>query len=101
MKIAFGFLPALFAIVAFLPVPTLALDSNAVSTADEFVTSGSADPNAGLPTANYGGAGSLMISPASAAKGEMQSLLKFNLAATKSTFDSTFGIGNWVITGIK
>ncbi len=86
---------------ALLPLSASALDSSQIATADAFVTAGSADPNAGLPTKNYGAAGALMISPAGSAKGEIESLLKFNLAATKSLYDSTFGVGNWVITGLK
>jgi hypothetical protein len=69
-------------------------------TADTFVTSGSGDPNAGSPTANYGAAGAMMISGSSGAKGTMQSLMKFNVASAKASFDSTFGAGQWTVNGI-
>jgi hypothetical protein len=69
-------------------------------TEDTFVTSGSADANAGSPDANYGAAGAMMISGSSGAKGQMQSLMKFNVASAKASFDSTFGAGHWTVNGI-
>lgn len=93
---------SLLVLATIVPISVSALDTpGTVATADAFVTAGSADPNAGLPNGNYGGAGALMISPAGSAKGEIESLLKFNLASTKTTFDTAFGAGNWVITGVK
>src|SRR4051794_4974761 len=93
---------SLLVLATLLPNSASALDApGTVATADAFVTAGSSDPNAGLPNGNYGGAGALMISPAGSAKGEIESLLKFNLASTKATFDTAFGAGNWVITGVK
>lgn len=95
------FLPrTLHALAMLAPITAAALDSSQVATADAFVTAGSADPNAGLPNANYGAAGALMISPAGSAKGEIQSLLKFNLSTTVSALNSAFP-GGWVITGVK
>src|SRR5262245_34090185 len=86
--------------LACLTTSATAIVVNIDPTADAFVTARSATPSAGLPTANYGGAGALMVSGAGTAKGEMQSLLKFNLAAAKTSFDATFGAGNWFIDGI-
>jgi hypothetical protein len=63
------------------------------STADAFL-SGAA------PTLNYGSAGTLAISPASAAKGEFDSVLMFNTASAVSQFNTTYGAGNWQITGL-
>ena len=68
--------------------------------ADAFVTAGSADPNAGSPTLNYGGAGTLQVSASGSTKGEIQSLLKFDLATAKASFDTTFGAGNWFVDSI-
>jgi hypothetical protein len=68
--------------------------------ADAFVTAGSADPNAGSPNANYGAAGALQVSGSGSTEGEMQSLLQFNLASAKASFDSTFGVGNWSVDSI-
>lgn len=70
------------------------------SFADTFVTAGSAATGAGNPGANYGGAGAMQISGSGTAKGAMQALLKFDLLTAKTTFDGTFGAGNWLIDGI-
>ena len=53
--------------------------------ADVFVTSGT-------PDSNYGGAGGLSVS-AGKSNGQLTSLLRFNLASAKATFDSTYGAG--------
>ena len=52
------------------------------------------------PTLNYGVAGTLAISPASSAKGEFDSVLMFNTAAAVSQFNTSYGAGNWTITGL-
>jgi hypothetical protein len=75
-----------------------------LGTVDAFVTSTSS-ANAS-PTRNYGAAGSLAISaPTSAApantKGEFQSMLQFDLALAKSTFDTQFGLGGWTVTSVQ
>lgn len=71
------------------------------TTADAFLASGSANNPQGtdLSGMNYGGAGTLAIAPASSTKGEFDSVIKFNTAAAISQFNSTYGAGNWVITG--
>lgn len=69
-------------------------------SADAFMTGGSADVNAGSPSLNYGGAGALMVSAPGSQKGEIQSLLKFNLAPVKTTLDGMFGTGNWLVDTI-
>ena len=45
---------------------------------------------------NFGGAGTLCVAPASAPKGEFQSVLKFNLANGVAQFNATYGT-NWTI----
>jgi hypothetical protein len=50
---------------------------------------------------NFGGAGALEISAAGLPNGEFQSLLRFDLASVKSGFDSTFGVGNWTLSGVQ
>ncbi|MEO6846875.1 MAG: hypothetical protein ABI443_05420 [Chthoniobacterales bacterium] len=72
--------------------------STIVSTADTFVTTG---PTNNLAGNNYGGAGTLMVASSSAAQGEMQSLLQFNLASTVSAFNTAYGVGGWAISSIK
>jgi hypothetical protein len=68
--------------------------------ADAFLTGGSADPGAGSPTNNYGAAGALQVSAAGSTKGGIQSLLKFDLASAKTSFDAIFGAGNWLVDSI-
>jgi hypothetical protein len=56
--------------------------------ADAFVFSGE-------PTFNYGGGGVFAVSAPGLPEGEFRSLLRFDLASAKSSFDLTFGAGNW------
>jgi hypothetical protein len=51
------------------------------------------------PTLNFGGTGTLAIAPASSAKGECDSVIMFNTAGAVSQFNTTYGAGNWAITG--
>ena len=55
-------------------------------TQDTFVSSANS-------TSNYGAAGALLVNAAGLPKGEFDSLLQFNFAAAKSSFDLTFGYG--------
>jgi len=72
------------------------------TTADAFVVTGSASNPLGsnLTGLNFGGAGTLAIAPASSTKGEFDSVIMFNTAAAVSQFNSTYGAGNWVVTGL-
>jgi hypothetical protein len=49
---------------------------------------------------NYGAAGTLAIAPASSAEGAFDSVLLFNTASAVSQFNSTYGAGDWTITGL-
>jgi hypothetical protein len=51
------------------------------------------------PTLNFGGTGTLAVAPASSPKGEFDSVIMFNTAGAAGQFNSTYGAGNWVITG--
>lgn len=70
-------------------------------TADAFLATGApANPaGADLTGMNFGGAGTLAIAPASSAKGRFDSILRFNTAAAISQFNTTYGLGNWQLTG--
>jgi len=72
------------------------------TTADAFLASGSpANPvGTNLSSLNFGGAGTLAIAPASSAKGEFDSVIQFSSVAAVSQFNSTYGVGNWQITGL-
>lgn len=74
---------------------TVALNPNA----DAFVWSADA-------TRNYGGAGSLSLSGAAAVNaagvqnGQYDALMRFSLGSAVSSFDTTFGAGNWSLCGV-
>ncbi|MBC8106314.1 MAG: hypothetical protein H7Z14_06975 [Anaerolineae bacterium] len=75
-----------------LPMLAHAAQTQAINpVADTFVTSGN-------PTGNFGAAGGLGISAPGSSTGEFQSVMRFDLAATKAAFDTTFGAGNWQLT---
>jgi hypothetical protein len=65
--------------------------------ADAFVTTGS---SGNLSTNNYGAAGALSVAAPGLPQGEFQSVLQFNLAAAKSSFDNQFGAGLWSIASV-
>ncbi len=64
------------------------------TTADAFLSGAS-------PNLNFGSAGTLAIAPASSGKGEFDSVIMFNTASAVSQFNTTYGAGNWTITGLK
>jgi hypothetical protein len=59
--------------------------------ADAFVTSAE-------PSGNYGGAGAFGVSGPGLPNGELQALLRFDLASAKSSFDAALGPGNWLLS---
>jgi hypothetical protein len=63
------------------------------ATADAFVSSANA-------TNNYGGAGVVAVSAAGLPNGEFASVMKFDFAAAKASFDGTYGAGAWSVTGL-
>jgi hypothetical protein len=52
------------------------------------------------PTNNYGGAGAVAVSAGGLPQGEFASVMKFDFAAAKASFDVTFGAGAWTVTGL-
>lgn len=60
---------------------------------------------ASAPDSNYGGAGALSVAGplavngSSVMQGEFASVMRFDLAAVKTQFDSQFGVGGWQIDG--
>jgi hypothetical protein len=66
---------------------------------DAFVTSFAGSPN--RTGNNYGAAGAIGVAAAGKPKGEFKSLLKFDLAGAKASFDSTFGVGKWTLDGLQ
>ena len=72
------------------------------NNADAFLATGSpANPEgSNLTGLNFGGAGTLVIAPASSVKGEFQSVIKFNLSNGIALFNTTYGINNWTVGGV-
>lgn len=73
-----------------------------MDTEDAFLCTGS--PNyengADLSGLNFGAAGTLVIAPASSAKGIFESVILFNLAAGVAQFNAAYGSNHWSITGV-
>ncbi len=98
---AAAILSATFALPLIASADTSFTINNTV--ADAFLASGSPNNPIGtnLTSLNFGGAGTLAIAPASSTKGEFDSVIQFNSAAVITQFNSTYGPGNWQITGLK
>jgi hypothetical protein len=88
------FITAAFGIILALPFTGKADTSFTINNtiADAFLSGTS-------PTLNFGSAGTLAIAPASSTKGEFDSVIMFNTAGAVSQFNTTYGAGNWQITG--
>jgi len=85
------------------PIAKAQVTYSGTSFADAFLATGSAGnpEGADLTDLNFGGAGTLVVAPAASVKGELQSILEFNLTNAVGLFDTNFGAGNWTITGIS
>ncbi|HSI14353.1 MAG TPA: PEP-CTERM sorting domain-containing protein [Chthoniobacter sp.] len=92
MRVARPFLSAV-AIVALVPSFASAATFTLSPTQDTFVSSANS-------TSNYGAAGALLVNAAGLPKGEFDSLLQFNFSSAKSSFDLTFGVGQWSIQSV-
>lgn len=66
--------------------------------ADAFIANG---PSGNLAGLNFGSAGTLAIAPASSAKGEFDSVIEFNTSSAFNNFNTTYGAGNWQVTGVS
>lgn len=66
---------------------------------DAFVTNGTL--NGASATANFGILGALMVAGDSSGNGTFETLLKFNLSAAVSQFNTDYGIGNWSISAVS
>ncbi len=79
------------------------ITNSSTTVADAFLATGSPDNPVGtdLTGLNFGAAGTLAIAPASADKGEFQSVIRFNFANTVAVFNSTYGTNTWTITGLS
>ena len=66
--------------------------------ADTYVATG---PSNNLRDNNYGAAGALSIAAPGSPDGEFQSLLRFDLAGARGSFDALFGVGQWVVQSVS
>jgi hypothetical protein len=73
------------------------------TSADAFLATGSSNNPVGtdLTGLNFGGAGTLVVAPASSVKGEFQSVIRFNLADAITLFNTNYGSNGWMITGVS
>lgn len=99
---AITILQAACAIFFFTRAPAQVTYSG-TAVADTFLATGSPDNPAGsnLTGLNFGAAGILAVSPASADKGEFQSVMEFNFADAVALFNATYGTNRWTVTGIS
>ncbi len=61
--------------------------------ADSFVS-------AANPNNNYGGGGALSVAASGLANGEFQSLIRYDTSTAKTSFDATYGAGQWSVTSV-
>ena len=80
-------------VLALGGIPAAASIVNLSPTADAFVSASNASNN-------YGAAGALSVAASSLAKGEFQGYMKFDTSSAKSSFDATYGAGNWTLQSI-
>ncbi len=79
------------------------LTYSGTTTADAFLATGSLDNPIGTDLAgdNFGDAGTLAISPASADKGAFESVIRFNFSAAATLFNSAYGTNAWTVSAIS
>ena len=53
------------------------------------------------PTNNYGGAGANAVAGSATAKGEFQSVIRWDTSTAKTNFDGIFGAGLWTVQSIS
>jgi hypothetical protein len=74
-----------------------------VSTvADAFLATGSAgNPDGDVADLNFGAAGTMAVSPATAIKGEFQSVARFDLSDAVPLFNTNYGVNGWTVTSVS
>jgi hypothetical protein len=91
MRAERGFVRAF--VLLIIACPVFAQEIPLTPVADAFVASAQ-------PTSNFGGAGALSLAGPGLAKGEFQTVLRFDAAVAKAAFDASFGAGAWSIEGV-
>ncbi len=90
MSVHRGVLIASLVIAVSLCRVSQALIVDVTASADAFVTSAN-------PTGNFGGGGGQGVSAPGLPQGELQTLLRFDLAAAKAAYDAQYGVSNWFL----
>ncbi len=83
---------------SFIAASTRAATFSTNSFIDAFVTTG---PTGNLSGNNYGAAGALGVSASGLPKEEFQSVLQFDLAGARNSFDNQFGAGQWSVQSVS
>src|SRR6266481_2097290 len=92
-----------FALLVICFVARAEVTYTGTTSADAFLATGSSNNPVGtdLTGLNFGGAGTLVVAPASSVKGEFQSVIKFNLSNGVALFNTACGTNNWTVGGIS
>ncbi len=77
---------------------TLRPDGTGTANGDALVTTG---PSNNLTGNNYGGAGAITVSAPGMPQGEQRSILRFDISTATASFNSTYGVGGWTVTGAQ
>lgn len=88
---------SLLLLLLLTPLHASAASFSTNPSADAFVSTGS---SGNLSGNNYGGAGAISLSAPGLPQGELQSVLRFDSSGAVSSFDSTYGAGQWSIQSV-
>ena len=89
-----GLVVILLTTVQLLRAATFSLNP----VADAYVATG---PSNNLRDNNYGAGGALSVAAPGSPDGEFQSVLRFDLAGARGSFDALFGVGQWVVQSVS
>jgi hypothetical protein len=85
--------PLLILLLSTLPA-WAAVTVSLEPVADAYLSSASASQN-------FGNAGALVLSGSATPTRQFQSILRFDLATVKAAFDTSYGAGNWSLSGLS
>ena len=89
-------------VIRILPQAQAQITYSSTTVADAFLATGSADnPDGILTNVNFGAAGTMAVAPATAPKGEFQSVARFDFSGAVPLFNSTYGTNGWTVTGVS
>ncbi|HEY1790039.1 MAG TPA: hypothetical protein VGJ73_17970 [Verrucomicrobiae bacterium] len=72
------------------------------TVADAFLATGSAgNPDGNLTDLNFGAAGTMAVAPANAAKGEFQSVARFDFSDAVPFFNAAYGTNGWTVSRVS